>query len=151
MQYKWFKIANLPSPGKPLIAQNTVASLSVNGRNLYLANLNGEYFAGEASCPHAGGAMDRGWLDENGYIVCPLHRFCFELNTGHNKNGEGFAIQTYPVREEEDGYYVGFPKIKWCLVSRKIRLLLLLSLSYSITSATTKILPPTKMISSEWA
>jgi len=113
MQYKWFKIANLPSPGKPLIAQNTVASLSVNGRNLYLANLNGEYFAGEASCPHAGGAMDRGWLDENGYIVCPLHRFCFELNTGHNKNGEGFAIQTYPVREEEDGYYVGFPKIKW--------------------------------------
>ncbi len=113
MNYKWVKIAAIPSNGKPLIANNTVARLAIEGKVLYLANLNGQYYAGDARCPHAGGAIDKGWLDENGNIVCPLHRFCFDLQTGRNTQGEGFTVQTYPIEEKEDGYFIGFPITKW--------------------------------------
>lgn len=113
MDYNWVKIAgNLPE-GKELIARNTVAQLLVQGKKLYLANFNGSYYAGDARCPHAGGAMDRGWLNDNGQIVCPLHRFCFNLDNGHNTDGEGFSVQTYPIRKFPDGYYIGFPVRKW--------------------------------------
>lgn len=113
MNYNWLKIAPLPLEGKELIARNTVAQLAVQGKKLYLANLNGKYFSGEARCPHAGGPMDSGWLNEQGDIVCPLHRFCFNLETGQNTVGEGFSLQTYPIKQESDGFYIGFPVIKW--------------------------------------
>ncbi|HRI28465.1 MAG TPA: Rieske 2Fe-2S domain-containing protein [Chitinophagales bacterium] len=111
--YDWVKIAPLPDAGKELIARNTVARLEVAGKTLYLANYEGSYYAGNARCPHAGGALDKGRLSADGCVVCPLHRFCFNLQSGKEQTVEGFSVPVYPVKQADDGFYIGFPKNKW--------------------------------------
>lgn len=113
MELNWIKIGGVPTEEKPLVPQNRVASLHIGGKHLYLTNFKGEYFAGEHRCPHAGGELTQGWLDEEGGIVCPLHRFCFDLESGKNTSGEGFFVQTYPIEVRKDGVFIGLPKKKW--------------------------------------
>ena len=50
--------------------------------------------------------MAQGYVDGLGNIVCPLHRYRFELNRGRNVSGEGYYLKVYQVEEREDGVYV---------------------------------------------
>lgn len=52
-------------------------------------------------CPHAGGLMSRGWVEE-GHAVCPLHRWYFRLRDGRCATIRGEWIRTYPS-EIRDG------------------------------------------------
>ena len=113
MDLNWIKIGGVMQSDKPLVPENKVASLRIDGKHLYLTNFKGEYFAGEQRCPHAGGQLTQGWLDDKGDIVCPLHRFCFDLQSGQSTDGEGFSVRTYPVEVREDGIFIGLPKKRW--------------------------------------
>jgi len=44
-------------------------------------------------CPHQGGDLKQGWI-EDGKIVCPRHRWKFDLNTGKKCNDENYCIFT---------------------------------------------------------
>ncbi len=107
---KWYKIASSLPSDKDLLEENKVARLRVAGKVLFLARHNGKYYAGDNKCPHAGAPLHTGWLDECGHIVCPYHRFTFDIETGQNTSGEGYYIDTYPVEIRENGVYVGIPE-----------------------------------------
>jgi nitrite reductase/ring-hydroxylating ferredoxin subunit len=49
------------------------------------------------TCPHAGGSLKDGWVEE-GCAVCPLHGWAFVLENGELRNVPGMAISTYPTR-----------------------------------------------------
>ncbi len=55
-------------------------------------------------CPHAGGSLATGFIDD-GCVVCPLHFWTFRLENGQLKDSPGCAITTYQARikEREDG------------------------------------------------
>jgi len=83
---------------------------------LYLARFKKDYYAGKVKCPHANGNLALGKLTEDAEIVCPLHRFKFNLVNGKETTGNGgFCVQTYPIKQATDGlYYIGFlKKKKW--------------------------------------
>jgi len=42
---------------------------------------DGEVFAVEDACNHAGASLAEGWL-EGDCVVCPMHAYVFELRTG---------------------------------------------------------------------
>lgn len=109
--YNWVKVAPIPPNGKALIPEHKVVKIVVQGKTLFFTNCNGKYYAGENKCPHAGAAMHTGWIDDKNCIVCPYHRFEFNLETGQGT--DGFYLPTYPVEVKEDGVYVGFPVKKW--------------------------------------
>lgn len=48
-------------------------------------------------CPHAGGSLARGWI-EQGCVVCPLHLWPFRLDNGQLRDTPGVTVDTYPVR-----------------------------------------------------
>lgn len=52
-------------------------------------------------CPHAGGNLAAGHVDETGCAVCPLHDWPFRLATGELRDSPGVAVRTYPVRLHE--------------------------------------------------
>ena len=52
----------------------------------------------DAVCPHSGGPLADGQFDAK-KVICPLHGYLFSLTDGTCLNG-GFAVRTYPVREE---------------------------------------------------
>ena len=57
---------------------------------------NGTVRATQAVCPHAGGPLADGQLDDS-VVVCPLHAAAFELETGHALDGHP-SLTLYPVR-----------------------------------------------------
>ena len=71
--------------------------VTVKGRDIALANADGEFFALENTCPHRGGQLGDGTL--NGCdVVCPLHGWDFDVRTGISRYNPADRVQTFPVR-----------------------------------------------------
>ena len=75
-------------------AENNMVELEVDGRNFTLAKKATEYFAFASKCPHASGRMAQGYINPLGQVVCPLHRYCFDMKNGRNTSGEGYLLKT---------------------------------------------------------
>lgn len=60
-----------------------------------------------AICPHAGGPLADGQIDEQ-VVICPLHLNVFELDTGCSRSGQP-GLTSYPVAEDADGFIVVHP------------------------------------------
>jgi 3-phenylpropionate/trans-cinnamate dioxygenase ferredoxin subunit len=61
--------------------------------------------------PLPGNARE-GYIDALGNVVCPLHRYKFDLKNGRNISGEGYYLKNWPVEIREDGVYVGIEESK---------------------------------------
>ncbi len=68
-----------------------------------------KYYAVQRSCPHAGADLSGGWCKE-GKLICPYHRYSYNLETGKGSEGQGDYIDTFPVEVREDGIYIGLPE-----------------------------------------
>jgi nitrite reductase/ring-hydroxylating ferredoxin subunit len=77
-----------------------------NGKKICIARYREQFFAFAYTCPHASGIMADGWIDLLGNVVCPLHRYKFNIINGRNTSGEGYYLKTYPLRIDEKGIYV---------------------------------------------
>lgn len=102
---KWFKIFDLNIIQSP----DFIKALSVNGKKLCAVKLGDEMFVTQAYCPHAGAGLSGGWC-KNGKLVCPFHRYEYDLHTGQGAAGQGDYIDVYPTEFRADGVYVGLPE-----------------------------------------
>lgn len=59
-------------------------------------------YAMDNTCPHYEADLHMGELRED-HVLCPWHRWRFQLNTGHCTTGPNFDTNVYPVKEE-DGF-----------------------------------------------
>ena len=73
----------------------------VPGRSVAIFRDGDRVFALQGTCPHAGGAMADGWVDD-GEAVCPLHRWRFKLSSGRCTTGPGPSLHRYRC-EVRDG------------------------------------------------
>jgi len=87
-----------------------IKPVSVKGRKLVMISAQGRLYAVQARCPHAGADLSRGWCKEGSHIVCPYHRYEYDLCTGKGKEGQGDYIETYAVESREDGVYIKMKK-----------------------------------------
>lgn len=102
---------NIPIPLNVTKESKKVLSFRLKGKAYFLASHDNQYYAGYLKCPHAGGDLSRGKILESGEIVCPLHRYAFDLKTGRSK--EGFCIEHFPVKVENGNLMIGFKKRGW--------------------------------------
>ena len=63
------------------IAPGTAKAVTVEGKKIALFNVNGAFYAIEDACPHRGGPLSEGNV-ENGAVFCPWHAASFNLETG---------------------------------------------------------------------
>lgn len=103
--YNWHKIEDIPASG---LEQNKLTEVLVAGKRVGLLRKQDAVYAFPAKCPHAGGDLCKGWLDVQGRIVCPDHKYRFDPANGRNTSGEGYKLVTYPVEIKDDTLYVGF-------------------------------------------
>ena len=89
-------------------AENNMVELEVEGRSFTLAKKSDAYFAFASKCPHASGRMAQGYINPLGQVVCPLHRYCFDMKNGRNTSGEGYFLKTYPIELKEGALFIGF-------------------------------------------
>lgn len=64
----------------------------------------GGLYALGAVCPHAGGPIADGLIDES-VVVCPLHQYAYALRTGESTSDQP-ALPCYPVRIDDAGHLV---------------------------------------------
>ena len=105
-KYSWHKISN--SLAEISFSSNGLIQLEIEGKNICLTKKDAQLFACTAKCPHAGGILADGYIDPLGNIVCPLHRYKFNLKNGRNISGEGYFLKMFPVEMRPDGIFVGF-------------------------------------------
>lgn len=74
--------------------------VELEDRTLALFREGDEVFALNAVCPHRGGPLDEGDL-EDGVVVCPWHGWDFDVRTGESPTF-GERVECYPV-EVRDG------------------------------------------------
>ena len=73
--------------GKIIIGEKTeiisgkMIKRSIDGRDILVANINGEYFATDDSCTHSGSSLSEGKLD-GCTITCGWHAAEFDCKTG---------------------------------------------------------------------
>ena len=89
-------------------ASNNMLEWELDGRKFTLAKWKDSYFAFASKCPHASGKMAQGYINPLGQVVCPLHRYCFDMKNGRNSSGEGYFLKTYPVELRDGALFIGF-------------------------------------------
>ena len=84
-------------------------SFAGNSFELALYAVDDEIFATADLCTHGGGRLSQGYR-EGHLIECPLHQGLFDIRTGAAAGPPCTrAVQTFPVRIEDDAILVGLP------------------------------------------
>ena len=88
----------------------------VEGEQVAIFNFarRGEWYATQNLCPHKQQMiLARGMIGSTGEtcepkVACPYHKRTFSLLTGECLNADECAIQTYPIKVEDDVVYIGW-------------------------------------------
>lgn len=73
----------------------------VEGVEIVVVNLEGAVHAFANRCPHQGGPLSKGRL-EDGVMICPWHLWRFDAVTGRPHFPEGYTpVPRYPVKVED--------------------------------------------------
>jgi toluene monooxygenase system ferredoxin subunit len=84
-----------------------IKSIRLRGREVLLANLEGDVMAFENRCGHKGLPLDHG--DLAGCIVtCPAHGWQYDLSTGQGINPERARLKRFAVKLVANEILVGF-------------------------------------------
>lgn len=88
------------------IPENEGIVVKVDERPIALFNLGGGiYYAVDDTCPHQGGSLGQGDLEED-VVVCPYHEWRFNIKSGASHEIPGFDIPTFPVIVEGNDIFI---------------------------------------------
>jgi len=87
------------------VTEQSPAVVEFDGTKIAVFLADGEYFALDAVCPHQGGPLEDGKV-EDGCVYCPWHGWQFDLQSGDHVHGKATAT-TYEVVVEGDDVLVG--------------------------------------------
>lgn len=95
-----------------LLQSEGLLLVRVAGRHVCLGKQGEQVWAFSPKCPHEGGPLASGQLNERQEVVCPWHRFAFSLDTGACSQG-GYFLKTYEVKREGYQLWVKLPRKKF--------------------------------------
>ena len=100
----WYRVADLDE-----LPEGRVMTAVAGAKTLALTHVDGRYAALDNACPHQGGPLGEGSI-ENGWLRCPWHGWDFNPCTGKSPGEFEDGVATFPVEIREDGVYVGLEK-----------------------------------------
>ncbi len=74
-------------------------TVEVKRRRFAVYNLDGQFYAIDDTCPHRGGPLGAGAL-QNDRVFCPLHGWSFDVKTGACHSNPEMPVTSYPTRVE---------------------------------------------------
>lgn len=64
------------------ITEGAMKRIEVEGNEILLARVEGQFYAADSRCPHMGGDLSQGKL-QGTVVTCPRHSSRFDLKDGH--------------------------------------------------------------------
>lgn len=112
MAYHWIRIFENQKDFEHYMQPGTMMVFELRGEKICLTRTVEGHFAVQDKCPHNGASLSKGFCTEKNEIVCPLHRYSYDLRTGKATSGGAYALKTYPIRADQGGVFIGI-KAKW--------------------------------------
>lgn len=112
-KYRWFKIFSSEEEMANNIAPRRTYTMQVDGKAICIVHGLDGFYAVRDKCPHNGFPLSAGFCSDVNSIVCPVHRYHFDLKTGRAISGIGARVETYPIEKRESGVYLGVEEYNW--------------------------------------
>ncbi len=104
---QWVKIFSDAQEAKARIQPGTTKLLIVNQKRICLARVHDHFFAVQDKCSHNGESLSKGAINYLGEVVCPWHGYRFQLKTGRESAERSDDLETYLIKVDETGFYLG--------------------------------------------
>jgi len=104
---QWVKIFADEGDARKRMLPHKPQLLIIHGKRLCLVLHDDSFYAVQDSCTHSGASLSKGNINYLGEVVCPLHGYCFDLQNGREINSRCADLQTFPVKIDESGFYIG--------------------------------------------
>jgi pyruvate oxidase len=88
------------------LPEGRVKTVTIGTESLCMTHHEGSYGALDNRCPHQGGPLGEGSI-ENGLLRCPWHGWDYCPLSGKPPGGYDDGVTTHPVEVRDDGVYVG--------------------------------------------
>ena len=112
MSYHWIRIFENQTEFENYIQLNTFVVFELKGEKICVTRTPKGFYAVQDKCPHNGASLSKGFCSKENEIICPLHRYSFDLESGRATSGGAFALKKYPIEIKPNGVYIGI-KAKW--------------------------------------
>ena len=81
---------------------------TADDRRVALFRNGDRWHAMDEACPHQGASLADGAFHE-GRVICPLHSWVFDAETGQCPRGTHEGVRVYPARREGDWIEIELP------------------------------------------
>jgi nitrite reductase (NADH) small subunit len=80
-------------------------TVEARGRRFALWNVDGVFHAIDDACPHRGGPLGAGVL-QDGRVHCPLHGWAFDPKTGECSSNPSRPVNCHPTKVEDGQVWI---------------------------------------------
>ena len=92
------------------IAEGEAKTVLDGRKAISVFHADGEYFAIDDMCPHAGASLAGGFV-EDGVVTCPWHYWRFRLSDGAWADNPRIRTASYPVHVVDDEIRLELPDL----------------------------------------
>ncbi|HXH27894.1 MAG TPA: Rieske (2Fe-2S) protein [Candidatus Polarisedimenticolia bacterium] len=75
--------------------------VQVREHTVAIFNLEGTLYAIDNVCPHQGGPLGEGYLEEDGTVSCPWHAWNFDVRTGISPVDPEVRVTTHRITVQD--------------------------------------------------
>jgi nitrite reductase/ring-hydroxylating ferredoxin subunit len=103
----WIQVFPSAAQARVQLVENKPQLVILHGKRICLVLRDGRFYAIQDTCSHSSESLSKGAINYLGEVICPGHGYCFSLKTGRESSERSRDLDTYPVREDETGFYIG--------------------------------------------
>lgn len=105
---KEFQLGNSVSEVFEMLPDSRIKKVKLGNREIGIVRVGEQIFSFAAFCPHRGASLIQGTIHSGG-IICPLHQYRFDLQSGKVLAGDCADLDTFPCDLSESGLKITLP------------------------------------------
>ena len=106
---KVFHLGNSKLKVLEMLPENRIKKVQLGDQEIAVVRVGERVSGFHVFCPHRGASLIQASLNIKGEIVCPLHQYRFDSQTGQAKSGDCADLQTYACELSESGLKIIIP------------------------------------------
>ncbi|WP_339697941.1 Rieske (2Fe-2S) protein [Algoriphagus aquimarinus] len=107
---KTFTLGTSKSQVLEMIPEQAIHKIHLENKEIALVRSDEFFHTFQSDCPHRGTSLIEGTLTNQGEIICPLHKYRFDIKSGKVKVGSCGDLEIYQNELTEVGLKIWLPE-----------------------------------------